>query len=195
VSRAHAARARVRTVSRRRFRELPRRDAATLLVMFYGSAIAVLVVSAGVVALLTEGITSGTDLIANGEIPQETGLEVSPTSPASAASPAAASPADITIAAEHLGDQRVGIEAQVTMNEQRRPLAQAQLEAYLDMVEMPGAHTQGPLALQPAGQPGVYTTVTTVPMLGDYEIRVEMHNPVRAEAEEVVSVGVIGPGQ
>ena len=154
--------------------------------MFYGSAIAVLVVSAGIAALLTEGVKSGTDgLIATDDTQDDTQHEAG----------LAGSPADIAIAAENLGDQRVGIEAQVTMNDQQRPLAQADLEAYLDMVQMPGSHTLGPLAMDPGDQPGTYTTVATVPMLGDYQVRVEMHDPVHAEAEDVVSVGVIGVGQ
>jgi hypothetical protein len=180
VSRAHAAR--VRTGARRRIHDLPPRDAGTLLAMFYGSAIAMLVVAAGVGALLTEGVRSGTagSLAADGT-QHEASLE--------------ASPADISIVAEHLGNQRVGIEARVTMNEQRRPLGQATVEAHLDMVQMPGAHMQGPLALVPGDEPGVYATVANVPMQGDYEIRVEMHDPVHAEAKEVVSVGVVTPGQ
>jgi hypothetical protein len=180
VSRAHTAR--VRTGTRRTIHNLPRGDAGTLLAMFYGSAIAVLVVAAGVGALLTEGLKSDTaGSIAADGTQHEASLE--------------SSPADISITAEHLGNQRVGIEARVTMNEQRRPLGQARVEAYLDMVQMPGAHAQGPLDLRPGNQPGVYTTVTTVPMLGDYEIRVEMHDPVHAEAKKEVSVGVVGSGQ
>jgi YtkA-like len=180
VSRAHAAPA--RPSPRRKIHNLPRGDAGTLLAMFYGSAIAVLVVAAGVGALLTEGIKTGT---AGSIVADETQHEASLES----------SPADISITAEHLGNQRLGIEARVTMNEQRRPLQQARVEAYLDMTQMPGAHMQGPLDLRPGDRPGVYTTVATVPMLGDYEIRVEMHEPVHAEAKQVVSVGVVGSGQ
>jgi YtkA-like len=182
VSRAQAARA--RGGAGRKIDSLPRGYASTLLAMFSGLAIAVLVVAAGVGALLTEGVKKGdtAGAVAAGATEHERGV---------AASPAA----DISITAEHLGDLRVGIEARVTMNAEKRALAQAKVEAYLDMKEMPGAHKLGPLELRPGEQPGVYTTVTTVPMVGDYEVRVEMHDPVHAEARKVVPVGVVGKSQ
>ena len=180
MSRAQAARA--RTGAGRRTHSLPRGYAGTLLAMFYGLAVAVLVVAAGVGVLVTDGIKSHTAKSIAAE-----GTKREPSTPAS--------PANISIAATHLGNLRVGIEARVTMNAEKRPLGQAKVEAYLDMTEMPGSHAKGPLELRPSNQPGVYTTVTSVPMMGEYEIRVEMHDPVHAEAKKVVSVGVVGSGQ
>jgi len=185
MSRAQAARA--RGGASRKAQSLPRGYSSTLLAMFSGLAIAVLVVAVGVTSLVTEGVKTkeveaGGAGVAAGATEHERGL---------AAPPAA----DISIAATHLGDLRVGIEARVTMNAEKRALQQAKVEAYLDMTDMPGAHKIGPLPLSPEGEAGVYTTVATVPMVGDYEVRVELHEPVHAEATKEVSVGVVGAGR
>jgi hypothetical protein len=162
---------------------VPRGYAGTLLVMLYGSAISVLVIAVGVGALLTEGIKSGG---AESAVADETQHRQGKP---------AGSPADISLAAENLGNLRVRIDARVTMNAPKRPLGGARVEAFLDMIQMPGAHSQGPLYLRSGDNPGVYSTVATVPMVGDYEVRVQMNDPglpVYGEAKKVVSVGVVG---
>lgn len=182
MSRTHAAGA--RTGAGRTSHKLPRGYAGTLLVMFYGSAISVLVVAAGVGALLTDGIKTGA---AESTVADETQRQGRP----------AGAPANIQLTAKNLGNLRVRIDARVTMNAPKRPLGGAKVEAHLDMIQMPGAHTQGPLHLRPGDNPGVYSTVASVPMVGDYEIRVQMNDPglpVYGEAKKVVSVGVIGTG-
>ena len=99
MNRAQSVRA--RASARRGPNRLPRGYAGTLLAMFYGLAIAVLVVGAGVGALVTEGIKADTATAGSGADAKQG--EQRP-----AASPAA-SPAQISITATHLGELRVGI--------------------------------------------------------------------------------------
>ncbi|MBI4499306.1 MAG: hypothetical protein HY689_15580 [Chloroflexi bacterium] len=110
--------------------------------------------------------------------------------------PTASAPVHLEVEARHLGNLNLEISAAVTMNEARRPLGGAEVVAYTDMVEMPLAHTQGPLSMQEVpGRPGVYATRTAVPMVGSYEVRVEVRQPVQGTAREVVFVGAGLPPQ
>lgn len=97
----------------------------------------------------------------------------------------------IDIDVRHLGNLKLEIKAAVT-NERSR-LTRAKVVAYADMKEMPLAHLQGPLPMREArGRPGVYTARAGVPMVGDYEIRVEVRSPIRADETKLISVGVVG---
>jgi len=146
--------------------------------MFYGSAVAVLVIAVGLTALVNDGIKSRP-------------LESAASTEDERDQVPVASAADIELRTRNLGGLRLGIQARVTMNKSRSELEGARVDLFLDMVQMPQAHSMGPIRLQPTERPGVYTTVTTVPMLGDYKIRAEMNDPVHAEMEKVVQVSTI----
>ncbi|MPZ26615.1 MAG: hypothetical protein GEV12_09185 [Micromonosporaceae bacterium] len=165
--------------NRTREPDVSRFHAATFMIMVCGSTLALLLVAGGLVMLDPQAMRAATGGSASAA-PDEDEPE------------SADSSADLAVSAEHLGDLRVGIEVRVTMNEQQRPLQRATVEATLDMVQMPGSHTLGPLELSADdGEPGLYTTTTTVPMLGEYEIQVHMNEPVNAEASYRLAVDVL----
>ncbi|MFI2709073.1 hypothetical protein ACH495_02930 [Micromonospora sp. NPDC018662] len=116
--------------------------------------------------------------------------------PASAASKEhAASPAPqaaIDVRAEHLGDLQIRIEAQVSAPGSYDPITKGQVVAYTDMVAMPMAHKQGPLVMaEVAGKPGVYQALGNVPMAGEYNVRVEVRQPMAATANQRLQVGTV----
>jgi len=144
----------------------------------FGTTLAVAVVIVGLVFLFQE---SGAGVPAQGAAHDP----VEPSGPAQAA---------IEVEARHLGNLQVELAATVTMNDSRRELTQADVVAYTDMVEMPGGHTQGPIVLTEApGQPGRYVAETEVPMVGDYEVHVEVRSPVQGDAHATVTVGTLAP--
>jgi hypothetical protein len=97
----------------------------------------------------------------------------------------------VDVAVTNLGHFMVTIDASVTVNDQ--PLTQAELVAYTDMIEMPLAHTQGPLPMRErVGEPGRYVAETMVPMPGEYEVRVRLRSPVQSEQRQTLFVGVVG---
>ncbi|MEV0713160.1 hypothetical protein [Asanoa sp. NPDC050611] len=50
--------------------------------------------------------------------------------------------------------------------------------AYSDMVEMPMSHRQGPITMaELSNRKGTYQAVTTLPMVGEYDITVEVKQP------------------
>lgn len=137
--------------------------------MAFGMTVAVAVVVLGLVFLVREGRLDGSTA-AGASTSQE---------------PEQHTPVGIDIGAKHLGSLEVEITAFVTLNESRRALTQAEVVAYTDMVQMPGAHSAGPLTMQEVpGQPGRYMTRTTVPMVGDYDVRVQVRSPVQGEARK-----------
>jgi hypothetical protein len=99
--------------------------------------------------------------------------------------------AHFDIDARHLGNFELEINATVDMSG-TSATEQPDVVAYTDMMEMPLAHTRGPIPMREVpGRPGTYTTRTTVPMPGEYEVRVEMRKPLSGQERKVVSVGTI----
>jgi hypothetical protein len=92
-------------------------------------------------------------------------------------------PLHVGIQARHHGLQ-LQVIARVT-GKRGRVVRHAQLSLYTDMVEMPFAHTKGPFAMRPLpGQPGVYGAQTTVPMVGDYKLKVDVDTPPGGSASK-----------
>lgn len=110
--------------------------------------------------------------------------------------PRAAGPveASIDITAEHLGDLKVAVEAQVSAPGSYDPITKGQVVAYTDMVAMPMMHRQGPIVLaEVAGRPGVYQGQATVDMVGEYNVTVEVKQPMAAKADRRIDVGSVSP--
>jgi len=117
------------------------------------------------------------------------------TTSTSTSTPAAAAPAAaIDVTARHLGDLKVLIEAQITAPTTYDPITKARVVAYTDMVVMPQAHRQGPIQLaELSDRKGVYQGMTTVAMIGEYDVHVEVLQPMPAVAHERVAVGAVAP--
>jgi hypothetical protein len=128
-------------------------------------------------------------------------LVTRPTAAAPAAAPAPAAKVDdrrtppqaaIAVTSEHLGDLQVRIQAQVTAPETYDPITKGQVVAYTDMVAMPKMHRQGPIVLaEISGRPGVYQALTTVPMIGEYHVTVEVKQPMAAQAGQRIDVQTV----
>lgn len=102
--------------------------------------------------------------------------------------------AAIDVTAAHLGDLKVRIEATVSAPTSYDPITRAQVVAYTDMVAMPMAHRQGPIVMAEDGaRPGVYQAVTTLPMVGEYDVMVEVRQPMAATAHERLQVDATKP--
>ncbi|MEJ3744726.1 hypothetical protein WEI85_15695 [Actinomycetes bacterium KLBMP 9797] len=102
--------------------------------------------------------------------------------------------AAIDVTAGHLGDLKVRIEAQVSAPTSYDPLTRAQVVAYTDMVAMPMAHRQGPIVMaEDSARPGVYQAVTTLPMVGEYDVMVEVRQPMAATAHKRLQVDAVKP--
>jgi hypothetical protein len=197
---AHRRRTTYRSTARGRRparRRLPRLYQATLAAMAFGMAFSLVLVSVGLASLSGESPASDDSRPGaqpNLEIANSNGHDHSDHDHSKAGDAAKGAVADVRVKARHVGNLKVEIAAYVTMNEQERALTQAQVVAYTDMVEMPMSHTQGPLPmLAAAGNPGWYVTQTTVPMLGEYDIRVEVQAPVRGVGHKIIEVGVVSP--
>lgn len=97
--------------------------------------------------------------------------------------------ASIDVTAEHVGDLQVRIEARVSAPGSYDPITKGQVFAYTDMVSMPLSHKKGPIVMaEVAGRPGTYQTVTQVPMIGEYNITVEVRQPMASRADKRVDV-------
>ena len=114
--------------------------------------------------------------------------------PASAPAKAAAQnpQAAISIVSEHLGDLQVWIEAKISAPGSYNPINKGQVVAYTDMVAMPQAHKQGPIVMvESTGKPGVYEALTNVPMAGEYNVIVEVKQPMASIANQRLTVGTV----
>ncbi|MFB4263906.1 FixH family protein [Nonomuraea sp. GTA35] len=107
-------------------------------------------------------------------------------------SPAASAPAGVPavhVAARHLGDLKVRVEAQVSTRTYD-PIGRASVAMYADMVAMPMAHRTGPITMtEVPGKTGWYAAEVAVPMVGEYDIQVTVRRPIPGEAHARVEVG------
>ena len=100
--------------------------------------------------------------------------------------------AAIAVSSEHLGDLQMKIQAQVTAPDTYDPITKGQVVAYTDMVAMPKMHRQGPIMMaEVSGRPGVYQALTTVPMIGEYHVTVEVKQPMAAKANQRIDVQTV----
>jgi hypothetical protein len=105
-----------------------------------------------------------------------------------AAIPAAA----IDVDARHLGGLQVLIEAQVSAPTSYDPITKAQVVAFADMVSMPMSHRQGPIVLaEVGGKPGVYQGMAKVAMTGEYDIQVEVRQPMPSRAHRRITIDTV----
>jgi hypothetical protein len=160
-------------------RRLSRGSLLLLLAMTYGSTVALLLVTVGF-----------TTLVRHGGIPQGTSqLQPAGTGGNHNHARSSGPQPNIRIQTRHLGSLVLDIKAEVTMNKDRDSLMKAKVVAFTDMVQMPNAHSKGPLPLKEApGKPGLYETTTQLPMPGDYKIRVVVEDPVQGEQTTTVPV-------
>jgi hypothetical protein len=120
--------------------------------------------------------------------------QAAPPAAAPAASQAAAGngkqpQASIDVAAEHLGDLQIRIDARVSAPGSYSPITKGQVVAYTDMVAMPLSHRQGPIVMaEVSGSPGTYQAVSQVPMIGEYNVTVEVRQPMAAQADHRIDV-------
>jgi hypothetical protein len=106
----------------------------------------------------------------------------------SAGGPAAA----IDVDARHLGELQVLIEAQVSTPTSYDPITRAQVVAFVDMVSMPMSHRQGPIILaEVGGKPGVYQGMAKVAMTGEYDIQVEVRQPMPSRAHRRIIIDTV----
>ena len=97
-------------------------------------------------------------------------------------------PADLDVDARHLGNHELEISAAI--KDAGEPVSGAAVQAFLDMVSMPLAHTQGPIPMEPVpGEPGAYATRAKVEMVGAYDVRVQVVSPTAADGNVQVDVG------
>ncbi len=100
--------------------------------------------------------------------------------------------AAISIDSEHLGDLQVRIEAKVSSPTSYDPISKGQVVAYTDMVAMPMAHKSSPVVMaEMSGQPGVYQALANVPMAGEYNVIVEVKQPMASTANQRLNVGTV----
>jgi len=159
-----------------------------LLLTVYGTALGVILVTLGFTTLAT----SGTGLKPAAELPlQAAGAGQQHNhgshSHAGGAKSGATTPR-VRVRAQHIGNLVVDVSAHITLNQPPRALTNAKAIAYLDMVQMPGAHKQGPVTLQASQTPGYYEAQVDVPMPGDYNVRVILRDPARVVARTRVRV-------
>ncbi|UBU17274.1 hypothetical protein [Nonomuraea gerenzanensis] len=115
-----------------------------------------------------------------------------PAPPVAGPSPTASAPAGaaaVHVAARHLGDLKVRVEAQVSTRTYD-PLGRASVAMYADMVAMPMAHRKGPVTMaEVPGKAGWYAAEVVVPMVGEYDFQVSVLRPIPGEAHARVQVG------
>lgn len=102
--------------------------------------------------------------------------------------------ASVEVHARHVGALKVQIQAEVgaAQHQSRSALQQAEVVAYADMVQMPGSHRVGPITMRDVpGRPGLYQGEATVPMLGQYEVSVEVERPLTGSGRQTVEVTTI----
>ncbi|MBM0226438.1 FixH family protein [Micromonospora sp. ATA51] len=84
------------------------------------------------------------------------------------------------------------IEAKVSAPGSYDPITKGQVVAYTDMVAMPLAHKQGPIVMaEVSGQPGVYQALTNVPMVGEYNVVVEVKQPMASTANQRLKIDTV----
>ena len=113
--------------------------------------------------------------------------------PAASEAPAKQQPkASIDVAAEHLGELQIRIDARVSAPGSYSPITKGQVVAYTDMVAIPLSHRQGPIVMaEVAGSPGTYQAVSQVPMIGEYNVTVEVRQPMAAQADHRIDVQTV----
>jgi YtkA-like len=100
-----------------------------------------------------------------------------------------AAAAAIDVTATHLGNLQVLIQVTVSAPKTYDPITMADVSATTDMIDMPMSHTSGPIVLnETPGQPGTYQAVTTVPMIGKYDITVDVRKPMTAQAHKRITI-------
>lgn len=161
---------------------VPTGYAVSLLAIWYGTTLAAVLAAAGLL-LLPPNQPGGTAA--------KVGHDHSSHGGAAHGVAGSPSPTDIQVSARHLGDLRVAVTAAITQNGSDA-LTDARPTARTDMVQMPGAHAQGPLLMGAVpDRPGTYTVQTRVPMPGDYRVTVELHLPHHTTASTTVNVGTL----
>lgn len=186
------------TRNRTKRRRIPRGQLLLLAGMAYGTVLALLLLTAGFVSLARQGGVPAAAAARAAQAGSEAGQGQHAGHGGSAQAagrqdPANAAP-DIRIEAAHRGNLVLEIKAEVSMNKDRDPLIRAKTKAVVDMVGMPGAHTKGPIELTATQNPGEYTGQVTLPMPGDYEVKVSLDSPVQGQATKRVQVGLVDPG-
>lgn len=180
-------------MKQKRRRSLPRGQLLLLIGMTYGTVIALLLVSAGLVQLVRQGGMPAVAAAAQRGTGQggHAGHGAQGGTNQAAKDPAP----DIRITAEHRGGLLLEVKAEVSMNKDRDPLIRAKGTVTVDMNDMPGSHTKGPLELTATKKPGEYTAAVQLPMPGEYAVKVVLDSPVKGEATKVVPVGLVNPGK
>ena len=105
-------------------------------------------------------------------------------------------PEGLDVDARHLGNHELEISA--SLEDAGQPVTGADIVAFVDMATMPGAHTKGPIALAPVpGRSGAYAVREQMPMVGRYEVRVEVRQPraTTAVAEANIAAGEPAPAR
>lgn len=172
---------------------IPTGYAVSLVAIWYGMTMAVLLIITGLVFLAVPGGTNAAAQAGQGHASHDHSSHDHSTSNQTPADRRRDSPVEIAVTARHLGNLQVAITATVTMNGSDA-LTDAGPVAHTDMVQMPGAHTQGPLRMTAVpGRPGTYITRTAVPMPGDYDVRVAVHSPQHTTASTTLAVGTTEP--
>jgi hypothetical protein len=93
----------------------------------------------------------------------------------------------IAIQTRHRG-LRLHVRTRLTTKD-GRPVRKASISAYTDMLGMSFAQPLGPFRMRPQRrQPGVYAFETRVPMVGRYDVRVQVDAPVAGKAHKEVLV-------
>ncbi|MCW3842937.1 hypothetical protein ONA70_22825 [Micromonospora yasonensis] len=124
--------------------------------------------------------------------PEGRAAAVPPTHPASA-HPTGSTAAVLDVKARHVGGLQVQIEVQAVSPGTYQPITMARMVAWTDMIAMPMSHRQGPIILMEVpGKRGSYSALANVPMIGEYDVRVELQQPLPAEAHERVDVQTVG---
>jgi hypothetical protein len=117
---------------------------------------------------------------------------VAPAAAAATSGPPAVPAAAIDVTARHLGDLRVLIEARVSAPTSYDPITKAQVVAFADMVSMPMSHRQGPIILsEVGGRPGTYQGLAKVAMTGEYDIQVEVRQPMPSRAHRRITIDTV----
>ncbi|MFC7533636.1 hypothetical protein [Actinoplanes sp. GCM10030250] len=113
--------------------------------------------------------------------------------PAETAAPAGNQPqAAVDLKLRHLGDLKLQIEAQVSAPGSYDPIAKGQVAAFVDMVAMPQSHLQGPIVMaEVGGRPGVYQALTSVSMVGEYAVTIEVRQPMATKAHARIKIDTV----
>jgi hypothetical protein len=107
--------------------------------------------------------------------------------------PTGSTAAVLDVKARHVGNLQVQIEVQAVSPGTYQPITMARMVAWTDMMAMPTSHRQGPITLMEVpGKRGTYSALTNVPMVGEYDVRIELQQPLPAEAHERVDVQTVG---